>query len=399
MKKLTAGIFTVLMGLVSVNAADAAVASKLYVDQKVKVNADAISAMDTAYKAADSGFDTRLQAVEALNGEGAGSVSAQIKAVEDAYKAADTTLDGKISAMDTAYKAADTTLDGKISAMDTAYKAADEALETSLKGYADTELAKKVNKADAKLDEVGATGSYIELVSQLDGKVSATKKEFVAEINEASKDSTVAPQTKAVKSYVDGAISTQGTQVTNLSGRVGALETAVNNALDDEKGILAQANSYADQAELDAISAAGTAADGKISAALADYTTTTDMNTALGLKADKSDTYTKAQVDAAVKVNTDAIAVINNAENGILAQANAYADQAEADAISAANGYTDTEIAKLNLNDLSRVPAACGETGKYCVLTSDGTNYLWEVIERATGEEQPTGTAIPGVEE
>ena len=34
MKKLTAGIFTVLMGLVSVNAADAAVASKGYVDNK-----------------------------------------------------------------------------------------------------------------------------------------------------------------------------------------------------------------------------------------------------------------------------------------------------------------------------------------------------------------------------
>ena len=84
--------------------------------------------------------------------------------------------------------------------------------------------------------------------------------------------------------------------------------------------------------------------------------------------------------NGAVKTNTEAIAAINNAENGILAQA---------------NGYTDASIEKLNLNELSRVPAECSVAGKYCVLTSDGTRYLWEVIERGADETQPAGQPIP----
>jgi hypothetical protein len=45
MKKLTAGIFTVLLGLVAANSADAAVASKGYVDEKVGVNTTAIETL------------------------------------------------------------------------------------------------------------------------------------------------------------------------------------------------------------------------------------------------------------------------------------------------------------------------------------------------------------------
>lgn len=47
MKKLTAGIFAGILTIVSVNAADAAIASKAYVDQKDGVNASAISANTT----------------------------------------------------------------------------------------------------------------------------------------------------------------------------------------------------------------------------------------------------------------------------------------------------------------------------------------------------------------
>ena len=45
MKKLTAGIFTVLLGLVAANSADAAVASKGYVDEMVGVNTTAIETL------------------------------------------------------------------------------------------------------------------------------------------------------------------------------------------------------------------------------------------------------------------------------------------------------------------------------------------------------------------
>lgn len=43
MKKLTAGIFTVLLGVVAANSADAKLTSQAYVDAKVKANTDAIA--------------------------------------------------------------------------------------------------------------------------------------------------------------------------------------------------------------------------------------------------------------------------------------------------------------------------------------------------------------------
>ena len=45
MKKLTAGIFSILLGMVAVNSADAFVASKGYVDEKVGANATSIETL------------------------------------------------------------------------------------------------------------------------------------------------------------------------------------------------------------------------------------------------------------------------------------------------------------------------------------------------------------------
>ena len=85
MKKLTAGIFTALLGLVTVNAANAAIPSTSYVDTK-------IGAAETAAKNYAVAQDTALES-----------------AITTAYEAADATLKS-------AYEAADTALDGKITA-------------------------------------------------------------------------------------------------------------------------------------------------------------------------------------------------------------------------------------------------------------------------------------------
>ena len=58
--------------------------------------------------------------------------NASLKGVENAYKAADTTLQNNINALDAAYKAADTTLQNNINSLDAAYKAADVEIQNSI---------------------------------------------------------------------------------------------------------------------------------------------------------------------------------------------------------------------------------------------------------------------------
>ncbi len=81
MKKLTAGIFSVLMGLVSVNAAEAAVASKGYVDAKIG-NTDGKTVVEMI-----NSVSTDLAAYETETD----------KAIEDAIATAGANADSKIS--------------------------------------------------------------------------------------------------------------------------------------------------------------------------------------------------------------------------------------------------------------------------------------------------------------
>lgn len=104
---------------------------------------------------------------------------------------------------------------------DDASVAADSTIEGA-KRYADD----KVNALD--LAQVGADGSYIKLVSQADGKVSATATAFDTVIGDTA-SSTNAPTSAAVKSYVEGAVA-------DINGAMhfeGVLESLPTAAKDD----------------------------------------------------------------------------------------------------------------------------------------------------------------------
>ena len=379
------GIMAAILGATAADAA-ISVASQAYVDGKIKTNADAISELSQTVADNKTAADATATLVGTLP-EGAtattivGYITEKTTGIATDAKVNELgqTVAGqgeKITALETltgengqiAQNIAQTLTDAKAYAdgLATNYDAAGSAAaaETAAKGYTDTAVA----GLDA--DQVGEDGSYIKLVSQADGKVSATKESFVAEISDATKASTVAPQTAAVVSYVEGELSA----VTGQEGIAG-LKTAVTNLNNN--------------------------------------------------KADKSDTYTKGQVDAAVKVNTDAIAAINNADTGILKQAQNYADTAEADAIAAAaadatskadaaqaaaiaaaadaakiyidndeltasqttqntelKGYTDAEVKKvqdsLKFLATAEVPSECTSGSAYCVLTmTTGGAFAW----------------------
>lgn len=78
MKKLTAGIFAGILTIVTVNAADAAIASKAYVDQKDAANATAITNLTTTVEEHTTSIADLKDTVENLAGDGTGSVAEQI---------------------------------------------------------------------------------------------------------------------------------------------------------------------------------------------------------------------------------------------------------------------------------------------------------------------------------
>lgn len=327
MKKLTAGIFTVLMGLVSVNAADAAVASKGYVDAVVKTKANTADVY------------TKDEADELLE--------------QKATKA------------------------------------------TTLAGYGITDAYTK-----EQVDET------FETIVNVDKKIEDLSKLFDVSTGDNGQQTsglltTVSQNTTRI-SNLETTTTQQGNKITaleTLTGADGDIAKNISQALTD-------ANAYTDQ-KVDAL----TGEDGAITA-LQDLVGETSVASQIDTKIDAlklSDTYeTKGAAEAAqqaaeakvtelaegqVKANTDAITAIQAEETGILAQAKAdattKANTAEANAVADAKTYTDAKVSGLNLQDIARIPAACSDTKNYCTLTTNGTQFVWEVIARDEETENP----------
>ena len=201
----------------------------------------------------------------------------------------------------------------------------------------------------------------------------------------------------AVKAADDKAVAAQGevdaleiVVANNKSATDTAIEniTKENGTIDAKVAASAAATKTAyEAADETTLSSAKTYAKDYADSLAGNYDAAGSAAAAQSAAIEAAKTETTTQVNAlangAVKTNTEAISAINNAENGILAQA---------------KSYTNAEITALNLNELSRVPAECAEASKWCVLTSNGTNYYWEVIVRgATDDAQPTGSVIPSM--
>ena len=135
-----------------------------------------------------------------------------IDAMDEAYKAADTTINGaintinnNISAMDTAYKAADTALQTSITNMDTAYKAADTAL-----GQRIDNLASSTS---------GVTDGLDTRLSTAEGKITTLESTVNNETTGLAATKAIAD---AAKAKADTAL--QPADITSLSNDVDALK-------------------------------------------------------------------------------------------------------------------------------------------------------------------------------
>lgn len=282
MKKLTAGIFTVLMGLVSVNAADAAVASKGYVDAVVKTKANSAD----VYTKGETDNLLNQKATKATTLAGYG--------ITDAYTKAEV----------------------------------DETFET---------IENVKTKVQAVIDSLGSSGGEGgEGATGLQGTVLKNQQDIVD---------------------LKSTTSQQGEDIAALETLVG--DTAVASQIDTKINALDLDNTYETKG---AAEAAQQAAEAKV----------TEL------------------ADGQVKTNKEAIEAIQAEGTGILAQAKADATEkantAEANAVADAKTYTDAKVSGLNLQDIARIPAACSDANNYCTLTTNGTQFVWEVIARDPAE-------------
>lgn len=317
MKKLTAGILTVMLGIVAANSADASIASKGYVDAQVKTSVS------------NETFNT-------FKTENTANIADAKKAGTDAAAALET------------YK---TSNDAAV-----AKKADTETVNA--------ELAKKQNTLTAADFVKDGTGNVVTSVTVGDdGKIKYTTESVATSAELGNLQTTVAGHTTALDK-LNGTAETEGSV----------------------------ANSIAN--------------------ALKDYTTTANMNTALGAKADKStigtvpegktvvkmieeaqtsatydDTALKGRVDTIEKsaaytsgINAEKVAQIETNKTGVAENKAAVAAVTK----DLADNYTKTA----DLGTLAKAaPGACAEPTKKCALVFDGTDYTWEVIER-DGENQ-----------
>ncbi len=351
MKKLTAGILTVMLGIVSANSADAAVASKLYVDSK----ADAAAA--AAQSAAES---TAASALAGAKSELEGKIDAKVAQSDYDTKIgqleqADTNISNLVGALPT-----DAGVNNVVAYIDK--KTTGIATDTAL-----DELSNKVTANTGAIETLNGTGEG-SVAKQIADSITALD---LANTYDAAGSATAAET--AAKNYAD---SLAGNYATKAQGELA--DTAVQSVV---------AGSVNGTISVDGVDVAVT---GLGSAA---YTSADAYDPKGSANAVQQNLESFSGV---VTTLTDDVQLLKGDAN--TAGSVAYAVQeAKSQAVSTARQETISKISELNLNELSRVPAECSDAKNYCVLTTNGSKYLWEVIERATGEAQPEGTDIPSV--
>lgn len=345
MKKLTAGILTVMLGIVAANSADASIASKGYVDAQVKTSVS------------NATFET-------FKTENTANIADAKKAGTDASAALET------------YKASNDAAVAK--------KADTETVNT--------ELAKKQNK-------LVSTDNVV-----INDDNTITLKGIATDTGLADLQKTVGEHTTTLGTLTgDGDGSIAKSIADAISGEVtradAAYATAAQGAKADtavQPAAIADMETKTNAAATYATQAALTTVDGKF----ANYTTTADMNTKLEAKADKTTIGTvpegktvvkmieEAQTsatydDTALKGRVDTIEKSDAYTSGITA---AKVAQIETNKTGVAENKTAVEKVAADVASLGSLakaaPGECASSTKKCALVFDGTNYTWEVIER-----------------
>ena len=339
MKKLTAGIFTVLMGLVSVNAADAAVASQGYVDFKVGENTTAID-----------GLSRTVQA----NKEAADAVAGRVTTAEGKITAAEgkiTTLETDVGTLKTQVADETTGLIKKVTELKTQIDDVSEGNLTIKDGA--------INTAQLANNSVTETKLATDLANKINAAQTATQvgSAIDTKINELNLAETYEALNNKTQLVNEGSTEDQYPSAKAVYTAVSTLENgAVKNNADAIKAI--QESEYAKSG----------------------------ITKEKVLAYDAYDTAIKANATAAADAAAAASTAESNAKTYALGKANA--------ALTASVKYTDDYITSLGLQQIASVPVDCSNDTNYCTLTANANGFAWEVIARVEGETVEGRTAV-----
>lgn len=383
MKKLTAGILTVMLGIVAANSADASIASKGYVDAQVKtsVSNETFNTFKTENTAA-------IEAAKKV-GTDANTALEAYKTTASSTFATQTALSDGLGNKQNKLTAADFVKDGTGNVVTGVTVGDDGKIK-----YTTENVATSAELGTLRTTVDGHTTKLDTLTGDGDGSVEKSIADAVASTKKAY-EAADATTLQSAKDYADGLAGNYATAAQGAKA-----DTAVQPAeiADMETKTHATAT-YATQTALEGV-------DGKF----ANYTTTADMNTKLEAKADKSTigevpadktvvkmieeaktaasgdtTALQARVktieDSAVMasgINTEKVAQIATNTTGIGENKTAVAAVTK----DLADNYTKTA----NLSDLAKatIPATCEDpdAANGCALILKNGVYSWEVIER-----------------
>lgn len=377
MKKLTAGILTVMLGIVAANSADASIASKGYVDAQVKTSVpnatfETFKTENTAAiadaKKAGTDASTALETYKASNATAlaakadTATVNAELAKKQNTLTAADFVKDGTGNVV----TGVTVGTDGKI-------KYTTESVATSAElGILQTTVASHTTA----LDKLNGT-------AETEGSVAKSIADALKDYTTTANMNT-ALEAKADKATVATDLAkkqdklTAGTNIT-----IGTDGTISSTYTYDDAGVKADItkNANAISAMDTAYKAADTAIDTKIGT-VPEGKTVVKMIEEAKTSATYDDTALKGRVDTIEKsaaytsgITTAGVAQIETNKTGVAENKTAVAAVTK----DLADNYTKTA----DLGTLAKAaPGECAEPTKKCALVFDGTKYTWEVIER-----------------
>ena len=314
--------------------------------QKATENANAISANGTKISGLETLTTTHTQEIAALQ------IADSTHAGEfNALNSVVTEHGTKIAAVESgkADKSALDSVSGRVTANEEAIKALNETTIPDI----NAEIAKKADKT--ALNDYYTKSEIDDEIDALEQAIADAKAEATyddAEVREliAGNTSSIEAITKkdgaidtAVKALADGAVADNAAAIAALKADEntdGSIAAMIKAEADRAKGV--EAGHEERIAEVETFFAAIEAPDATIDtlAEIVHY-----------IESDKSGA---AEMAASIKANADAIAAINNADSGVLAQAKSYTNteiakltDAESGILALAKAHTDAEVAKL----------------------------------------------------
>jgi hypothetical protein len=320
----------------------------------------------------------QLPGAAALDAEVTSAVSAATSALESSVQTLDEKVDDNHgTALATIESSISVAIAAEVTRADNSYDAFGSAADAQTAGEAAAITARDAAKAYADSEILGAisteeTARNLAIDAAVDAEVvlrdAAIEAAVDAEV--VLRDAAIASQSTSDRGYTDTAVSTLNTSLS------GALDT---HALDSTNvhGIADTADlatmEYADQAETDAIAAAGTAADAKISTAVAALTKSSVGLGNVDNTSDADKPVSTAQASAIATAKSEAIADATAQVNAVIASAPAALNTL--DELAAALGDDANFASTVTTNLAAKAPLASPTFTGTVTVAADGVAF------------------------